>query len=48
VRVIHGHGAGRLRNAVRALLEKHPQVASFRAGSPREGGSGATVVELKD
>jgi DNA mismatch repair protein MutS2 len=48
LRVIHGQGAGRLRAAVRTLLETHPQVASFRAGGPGEGGSGATVVELKD
>jgi DNA mismatch repair protein MutS2 len=48
VRVVHGHGAGRLRAAVRTLLERHPQVASFRAGGPGEGGTGATIVELKD
>jgi DNA mismatch repair protein MutS2 len=48
VRIVHGHGAGRLRAAVRALLKQHTQVASFRPGGPGEGGSGATIAELKD
>jgi DNA mismatch repair protein MutS2 len=48
LRVIHGFGQGRLRRAVAELLEGHPHVASFRAGSPGEGGGGVTVVELKD
>jgi len=46
VRVVHGHGTGRLRVAVRAHLSGHPQVASFRPGGPGEGGDGATVVTL--
>ena len=48
VRVIHGFGQGKLRQAVAQLLNGHPHVASFRAGGPREGGGGVTVVELKD
>jgi DNA mismatch repair protein MutS2 len=48
VRIIHGHGAGRLRTAVRELLKQHAQVASFRPGGSGEGGSGATIAELKD
>jgi DNA mismatch repair protein MutS2 len=48
VRVIHGFGQGRLRQAVAELLDGHPHVATFRAGGPREGGGGVTVVELKD
>jgi len=47
VRVIHGHGKGRLRNAVGGLLRDHPHVAAFHAAAAREGGSGVTVVELK-
>jgi dsDNA-specific endonuclease/ATPase MutS2 len=46
VRIIHGHGTGRLRIAVRAYLREHPQVAAFRPGGAGEGGDGATVVTL--
>jgi DNA mismatch repair protein MutS2 len=48
VRVVHGHGTGRLREAIRAHLRRHPAVASFRAGAPKEGGNGATVVALRE
>ena len=47
VRVVHGHGSGQLRRAVREHLRGHPAVASHRAGAPKEGGDGATVVVLK-
>lgn len=47
VRVVHGHGTGRLRSAVRRFLKGHPLVAGFRAGGPGEGGDGATVVTLR-
>jgi DNA mismatch repair protein MutS2 len=47
VRVIHGHGSGRLRGAVRKFLDNHPHVDSHRAGAAAEGGSGATVARLK-
>lgn len=46
VRIIHGHGSGRLRNAVRDHLKGHPAVAAHRPGKPNEGGDGATVVGL--
>ncbi len=46
IRVVHGHGTGKLREAVRAHLKRHPGVASFRPGAPNEGGNGATVVTL--
>ena len=48
VRVIHGFGHGKLRKAVAGLLEGHPHVATFRLGESREGGAGATIVELKE
>jgi len=48
IRLVHGFGAGRLRKAVAEMLEGHPLVSSWRLGGPREGGGGATVVELKD
>lgn len=47
VRVVHGHGSGRLREAVRDHLEGHPAVSKYRPGTPDEGGNGATVVELR-
>ena len=47
VRVVHGHGTGRLREAVRRFLRSHPHVAEFRAGQAGEGGDGATVVRLR-
>jgi len=48
IRLVHGFGAGKLRKAVAQMLEGHPLVSSWRLGGPREGGAGATVVELKD
>ncbi len=47
VRIIHGVGSGRLRDAVREELERHPLVAGHRPGEPHEGRDGATVVTLK-
>jgi DNA mismatch repair protein MutS2 len=47
VRVVHGHGTGRLRQAVREHLRGHPGVAEMRSGAPNEGGNGATVVTLR-
>ena len=47
VRVIHGDGSGKLRQAVHQHLSKMKMVDSFRLAMPNEGGSGATVVILK-
>lgn len=47
VRVVHGHGTGRLRAAIRRFLTGHPHVESHRPGDPTEGGDGATVVRLR-
>lgn len=46
VRIVHGHGTGRLRRAVRSMLGRHPAVGSYRPGSSSEGGDGVTVVHL--
>jgi DNA mismatch repair protein MutS2 len=48
VRIIHGHGTGRLRKAVGAFLDEHPLVARHTVAASAEGGTGVTVVELKD
>ncbi len=47
VRLIHGRGKGIQRQVVRALLEKHPWILSFKDARPESGGWGATVVQLK-
>jgi DNA mismatch repair protein MutS2 len=47
VRVVHGHGTGRLRDAVRAHLARHAAVATSAAAPPQQGGDGATVVTLR-
>jgi DNA mismatch repair protein MutS2 len=44
--VIHGHGTGALREAVRVHLDMHAGVARWRAGQEKEGGDGVTVVWL--
>jgi DNA mismatch repair protein MutS2 len=46
VTVIHGHGSGALRDALRARLSAHPLIKSWRAGERGEGGDGATIVEF--
>jgi DNA mismatch repair protein MutS2 len=47
IRIVHGHGKGALRQAVANLLTGHSHVKSFAAAPPNEGGTGATMVELK-
>ena len=47
VRVVHGHGSGRLRRAVREHLRGHPAVAGFEPAPPSAGGDGATEVVLR-
>jgi len=47
VRIVHGHGTGRLRRAIRAFLDRHVHVNRHRPGGDREGGDGATVVTLR-
>jgi DNA mismatch repair protein MutS2 len=46
LRVVHGKGTGKMRNAVRDLLAKHPLVKGFDFAAPAEGGEGVTVVEM--
>ncbi len=47
VRIIHGKGTGKLRQAVREALRGHEYVGSFEEGGDKEGGEGVTVAKLK-
>ena len=47
MRIIHGFGTGALRDAIHAMLKKHPLIASFHYGEKNEGGRGATIAVLK-
>jgi DNA mismatch repair protein MutS2 len=47
VRIVHGHGMGVLKKAVADVLKNSPYVEKFYAAPPEEGGSGATIAELK-
>jgi DNA mismatch repair protein MutS2 len=46
IRVIHGKGTGRLRQAIRQALKRNTYAASFESGSEAEGGEGVTIVRL--
>jgi DNA mismatch repair protein MutS2 len=46
--VIHGHGTGVLKAAVRSFLPKSPYVSSCWPGSREEGGDGVTLARLRD
>ncbi|MEJ2232324.1 MAG: endonuclease MutS2 [Syntrophobacterales bacterium] len=48
IHVVHGHGTGRLRRAVQEFLTEHAIVKGFHAEKQGAGGTGVTVVELKD
>lgn len=46
--VIHGHGTGALKTAVRQWLRFSHYVKGFRPGEQSEGGDGVSIVQLKD
>jgi DNA mismatch repair protein MutS2 len=47
LRIIHGHGTGRLKSALREYLKESPYVEDFRPGDRHEGGDGTTVARLR-
>lgn len=46
VRIVHGKGTGQLRRSVHAVLDRLPEVVSYRLGGMGEGSWGATLVFL--
>lgn len=44
--IIHGHGTGAIRDEVRELLARSPQVSGYRRGKRHEGGDGVTIAFL--
>lgn len=47
LRIIHGHGTGRLKSTLRDYLKDSPYVAEFRPGDRAEGGDGVTVARIR-
>ena len=47
VQVLHGHGSGALKAAVREHLGRSPYVLKARSAESHEGGDGVTVVTLR-
>lgn len=48
VTIIHGKGTGALRAGIQSFLKGHSHIKSFREGVYGEGGSGVTVIEMKN
>ena len=47
VYIIHGHGTGALKSAVRDFVASSPYVAKYRVGESAEGGDGVCVIDIK-
>lgn len=47
VYIIHGHGTGALKAAVRDFVSTSPYVAKSRIGEEAEGGDGVCVIDIK-
>ncbi len=47
VRIVHGKGTGALRRTVHAVLDRLPEVASYRLAGEGGGSWGATLVVLR-
>ena len=45
--IIHGHGTGALKSAIRGYVTDSPYVADSRPGQRGEGGDGVTVVWVR-
>jgi DNA mismatch repair protein MutS2 len=47
LRIIHGHGTGKLKATLREYLKDSPYVVKSRPGDQSEGGDGVTVADLR-
>jgi DNA mismatch repair protein MutS2 len=47
LRIVHGHGTGRLKAAVREALRGHPGILQVEDAPQAQGGAGATVITLR-
>jgi DNA mismatch repair protein MutS2 len=47
IRIVHGHGTGRLKAAVREALRGHPAIAKIEDAPQSQGGAGATLITLR-
>ncbi len=47
VYIIHGHGTGAIKSAVRNFVSDSPYVAKYRVGEDAEGGDGVCVIDIK-
>jgi DNA mismatch repair protein MutS2 len=48
IRIVHGHGTGKLRQAVAEFLKNHPLVERIEPAPQNQGGGGATIAYLKE
>ncbi len=48
IRIIHGKGTGRLKDAVRQALRQNSHITSWEEGKDGEGGAGVTVVKFEE
>ena len=46
VRIVHGKGTGKMREAVRNALKGSPYVSSYEEPKDGEGGAGVTVAKM--
>lgn len=47
IRIVHGHGTGRLKAAVRQALKGHPGITKVEDAPQSQGGAGATLITLR-
>ena len=47
IRIVHGHGTGKLKAAVREALRGHPGISRVEDAPQSQGGAGATVITLR-